>query len=163
MITFVWAEDKNGVIGKDGKLPWHLPADMAFFKKVTLTGNVVMGRKTYDSIPNPPLKNRENIVLTTNQSFDAPGTIVYHSKEEILAYAEASDKPLHIIGGVSLFEMFKDEVDELYRSVIHESFEGDTFIPEIDYTQFELVEETEGIVDDENKYPHTFQVFRRKK
>lgn len=59
MITFVWAEDENGLIGSKGDLPWHLPADMQFFKKVTLTGDVVMGRKTLESIPNPPLKNRE--------------------------------------------------------------------------------------------------------
>lgn len=162
MITFVWAEDENGLIGRDGELPWHLPADMAFFKEVTLTGNVAMGRKTLDSIPNPPLKNRVNYVLTRNETFQMPGVEVCHSKEELLKKSASSDKPLHVIGGVSLFSEFVDEVDMLYRTVIHDSFEGDTFIPPIDYSQFELIEEKEGTVDGKNRHPHTFQIFKRK-
>lgn len=162
MITFVWAEDENGLIGKEGKLPWNLPADMKFFKEVTLTGDVVMGRKTLDSIPNPPLINRVNYVLTSNPDFQSPGVVVCHSKEDILEATKETTKPIHIIGGISLFELFKDDVDMLFRTVIHESFEGDTYIPEIDYSQFELIEETEGILDEKNVYPHTFQKFKRK-
>lgn len=162
MITFVWAEDENGVIGKDGELPWSLPADMAFFKKVTLTGNVAMGRKTLDSIPNPPLKNRKNFVLTRNEAFESPGVVVCHNKAELIGATKNEDKPLHIIGGVSLFEEFLNEVDMLYRTVIHHPFEGDTVIPEIDYNQFELIEKVEGTVDQENKYPHTFLTYKRK-
>ncbi|EXJ22607.1 Dihydrofolate reductase [Alkalibacterium sp. AK22] len=162
MITFVWAEDQNRLIGREGDLPWNLPADMAFFKKVTLTGNVAMGRKTLDSIPNPPLKNRVNYVMTRNQSFDQPGVVICHSKEELLEAAEKTDKPLHVIGGVSLFEAFIDEVDMLYRTVIHDTFEGDTFMPEIDYTQFELVEKREGTVDSNNVHAHTFEIYKRK-
>lgn len=162
MITFVWAEDENGLIGSDGDLPWVLPADMAFFKRVTLTGDVVMGRKTLESIPNPPLKKRENFVLTTNKTFGLDGITVCHSKDEIIEKTKHSKKPLHIIGGVSLFELFKDDVDMLYRTVIHESFEGDTYMPLIDYSAFELIEETEGQLDDKNKHPHTFQIFKRK-
>lgn len=162
MITFVWAEDRNGLIGKEGDLPWTLPADMAFFKKVTLTGNVAMGRKTLDSIPNPPLKNRVNYVLTRNQSFEHPGVVICHSKGDLLRAAEGTDKPLHVIGGVSLFEAFIDEVDMLYRTVIHDTFEGDTYMPEIDYAQFELVEKREGTVDKDNIHPHTFEIYKRK-
>lgn len=162
MITFVWAEDENGLIGRDGQLPWHLPADMQFFKRVTLTGDVVMGRKTLESIPNPPLKNRENVVLTSNKDFKLPGVKVCHSKKEILEETKHSEKPLHIIGGVSLFELFKDDVDMLYRTVIHDTFEGDTYMPPIDYAQFELVEEVKGHIDEKNIYPHTFQIFKRK-
>lgn len=162
MITFVWAEDENGLIGKDGDLPWHLPADMQFFKQVTLTGNVVMGRKTLESIPNPPLKKRENFVLTTKPTLDQKGVYVCHSKDEILEKTKDLKKPLHVIGGVSLFELFKDDVDRLYRTVIHETFEGDTYMCDIDYTAFELIEEKQGTVDEKNKYPHTFQVFKRK-
>lgn len=162
MITFVWAEDENGLIGKNGELPWHLPADMQFFKRVTLTGDVVMGRKTLESIPKPPLKKRDNYVLTSNKNFSLPGVKVCHTKEDILEETSQSKKPLHIIGGVSLFELFKDDVDMLYRTVIHESFEGDTYMPPIDYTQFELIEEVIGQLDDKNIYPHTFQVYKRK-
>ena len=162
MITFVWAEDENGLIGRDGTLPWHLPADMQFFKQVTLTGDVVMGRKTLESIPNPPLKKRVNYVLTSNKEFQRSGVHVCHSKEEILEKTKESKKPLHIIGGVSLFELFKEDVDMLYRTVIHESFEGDTHMPPIDYSKFELIEEVTGQVDEKNRHPHTFQIFKRK-
>ncbi|GEK91587.1 dihydrofolate reductase [Alkalibacterium kapii] len=162
MITFVWAEDENGLIGSKGNLPWHLPADMQFFKKVTLTGDVVMGRKTLESIPNPPLKNRKNIVLTSKHDLDFKEGVICHSKKEIMEEVKHSKKPLHVIGGVSLFKLFIDDVDMLYRTVIHDSFEGETYMPEIDYSEFELIEEEEGTVDVKNKYPHTFQIFKRK-
>ena len=90
------------------------------------------------------------------------GVHVCHSKEDILKETEGSTKPVHVIGGVSLFELFKDEVDMLYRTVIHETFEGDTHMPEIDYSDFELIEEKKGTVDAKNKHPHTFQIFKRK-
>lgn len=162
MLTFVWAEDENGVIGQNGTLPWSLPNDMKFFKEVTLTGNIMMGRKTFESIPNPPLPKRENVVLTRNQDFEQEGVIVFHSKEEVLNYAKNTDKPLHIIGGAVVFDLFVDEVDKLYRTLIHDRFEGDTYMSPIDYDQFELVEEKEGTVDEKNRHPHTFQIFERK-
>jgi dihydrofolate reductase len=162
MITFVWAEDENGVIGKDGTLPWNLPNDMKFFKEVTLTGNILMGRKTFESIPNPPLPHRKNVVMTRNEQFEYEGVTVFHSKEEVLKYAEESDRPLHIIGGAVIFDLFVNEVDKLYRTLIHDSFDGDTFMSPIDYSQFDLVEEKEGTVDEKNKHAHTFQIFERK-
>lgn len=163
MITFVWAEDEQGVIGKDGTLPWSLPNDMKFFKEVTLTGDIVMGRKTFESIPNPPLPKRKNIVLTRNEDFSHDGVIVLHSKEEVMKFAQENDKPLHIIGGAVIFEQFADVVDTLYRTKIHDTFEGDTFMSDIDYDQFTLSKETEGVVDEKNQHPHTFQIFERKK
>ena len=83
-ITFIWAEDKNGLIGEAGSLPWSLPADMKFFKETTMNDVVVMGRKTYESIPKRPLKNRINIVLTKQLDYKADGAIVCHSKEDVL-------------------------------------------------------------------------------
>lgn len=162
MLTFVWAEDENGVIGKDGTLPWNLPNDMKFFKEVTLTGNVLMGRKTLESIPNPPLKNRINVVLTRNKELSMEDIIIVHSKEEVLAFAAKSDLPLHIIGGSDIFELFAKEVDLLYKTLIHDTFDGDTIMAPINYTEFELVEEREGVVDEQNVHAHTFQIFKRK-
>ncbi len=80
MLAYVYAEDENGLIGKGDRLPWSLPADVKFFKEVTMQGDVVMGRATYESIPNRPLKGRRNIVLTHNQDYEAPGAIVFNSK-----------------------------------------------------------------------------------
>ncbi|WP_225744072.1 dihydrofolate reductase [Marinilactibacillus sp. Marseille-P9653] len=162
MLTFVWAEDENGVIGKEGGLPWSLPNDMKFFKEVTLTGNVLMGRKTLESIPNPPLKNRINVVLTRNTEFEKKDIIVLNTKDEVLELAKTMDKPLHIIGGADIFNLFVDDVDRLYRTLIHETFEGDVYMPSIDYDLFDLVETVEGSVDEKNIHAHTFQIFERK-
>lgn len=160
--TFVWAEDENGLIGRDGTLPWHLPNEMKYFVEVTTGDVVVMGRKTYESIPNRPLKNRVNIVLTRDETYEAKGAIVCHTKEDILEAVKDIEKPIHIIGGTSLFEMFMDEVNILYRTVVYETFEGDTYMPKIDYKYFRVFESKEGIVDDKNIYPHQFYVYKRK-
>lgn len=160
--TFVWAEDKNGLIGREGQLPWHLPNEMQHFVDVTMDDVVVMGRKTYESIPNPPLKNRINIVLTSNKDYKAEGAVICHSKQEILDYVKTIEKPVHIIGGTSLFEMFMDEVNMLYRTIVYEEFEGDTYMPKINYKYFRVIQTIEGIVDEENKYPHEFFIYERK-
>ena len=164
-MTFVWAEDENGLIGNAGDLPWSLPADMKFFKETTIDGVVVMGRKTYESIPKRPLKDRINIVLTNQLDYEADGAIVCHSKEDVLDYIQEKqlNKPIHIIGGVSIFNLFKDEVNILYRTIIEESFVGDTYMPEMDYKYFRVIDVTEGIVDEKNVYPHRFFVYERKK
>lgn len=162
MITFVVAQDENGTIGKDGSLPWSLPADMKFFKEMTLTGDILMGRKTFESFPNGPLKDRENLVLTRQEDYEAEGAFIFNNKEEALEHASNNDKPLHVIGGAEIFRQFLDDVDIIYVTVVHEDFEGDTEMPEIDYSLFELVEEKEGHVDEKNKYPHTFYTYKRK-
>lgn len=163
-ITFVWAEDSNQLIGRKRDLPWSLPAEMQYFKQVTTGGVVVMGRKTYESIPNPPLKNRLNIILTRNKSYSAEGALIFHSKEEILTFLKQENikKPIHIIGGPALFDLFMDEVSVLYRTVINEEFTGDTYMPEINYNDFICIDTTEGIVDEDNLHPHYFYVYKRK-
>lgn len=160
--TFVWAEDKNGLIGKDGRLPWHLPNEMKHFVRVTTDDVVVMGRKTYESIPNPPLKNRINIILTNNKDYKADGAVVCHSKEEIMDYVKDIQKPIHIIGGTSLFDLFIDEVSVLYRTVVYEEFEGDTYMPKLNYKYFHVVETINGLVDEDNLYSHEFFIYEKK-
>lgn len=163
MLAFVWAEDENRLIGDGDALPWRLPADVKFFKDVTMRGDIVSGRKTYETIPRRPLPGRRNIVLTSDRNYEAPGAIIVHSKEEILNIAENEMKDLYIIGGSSLFNMFEDEVDYLYRTVIHDTFEGDVYFPEsFDYSPFKRIEHWEGPVDEKNKYPHTYEVWKRK-
>ena len=162
MLTFVWAESKNGVMGKDGSVPWYLPADLKFFKEITMTGDMLMGRVTFDSFPKGALPGRKNYVMTRNTDYERPGAIILHSKDEALAVAKESDKPLHIIGGPTIFKQFLREVDVLYRTVLHKDFDGDTHVPEIDYSQFELVEEWDGPLDEKNTIPHTYQKFVRK-
>lgn len=163
-ISFVWAEDTEGLIGRDNDLPWVLPGEMKHFVEVTTGGVVVMGRKTYEGIPNPPLKNRINIVMTRNPEFKAEGVVVCHSKEEVLEYLkkEQIEKPIHIIGGTALFELFNEEVNVLYRTIIHEVFDGDTYMPEINYQDFRCVDSADGVLDRKNKYAHRFYLYERK-
>lgn len=164
IVTFVWAEDKNGLIGNNDELPWSLPADMKHFKTVTSNGVVVMGRKTFESIPNPPLKNRLNIVLTNNTAFQADGAIVCHNKQEVLDYLKENNikKSVHIIGGRSIYQLFLDEVNVLYRTIIDEAFPGDTYMPEISYKYFRCLNIVDGIVDERNLHPHRYYTYERK-
>lgn len=164
-ISFVWAEDREGLIGRDNDLPWVLPGEMKHFVEVTTRDVVVMGRKTYEGIPNPPLKNRINIVMTRNLDFTAEDVVVCHSKEEVLEYLkkEQVEKPIHVIGGTELFELFMEEVNVLYRTIIHEVFDGDTYMPEINYRDFRCVDSADGKLDHKNLYGHRFYLYERKK
>lgn len=163
MIAYVWAEDENKLIGKGSSLPWRLPADVVFFKKITMQGDIVTGRKTYETIPNRPLPGRRNIVLTRQKDYQSPGAVIVHSKEEVLELEQNGKEDLYVIGGADLFKMFENEVDELYRTVIHDSFEGDTYFDEnFDYDKFERVKSKDGIVDEKNIYSHTYELWRRK-
>ena len=102
-------------------------------------------------------------VWTEDENYVAPGATVIHSKEEILDIAKNDGKDLYIIGGSSLFVMFEAEVDELYRTVIHDTFDDVVHFPSsFDYNQFERVEHWSGPVDDKNKYPHTYEIWKRK-
>lgn len=162
MLTFVWTEDENQLIGQANQLPWHLPADLKHFKAVTVGDAVLMGRKTYETLPIKPLPNRRNIILTRNKDYVAPGAEVFHSKEAILSAVDTDQQTLHIIGGGEIFKLFIDEVDELYQTIIEGDFEGDTYFPTLDFSEFELLSEKEGIVDEANRHPHTFYHYRRK-
>lgn len=167
MLGFIWAQDQAGHIGYQGKLPWHLPADLAYFKKITAKHPMIMGKKTFLSFPGL-LPHRLHVILTHDITLatkyaDNPQVCVFHSKENLDKWLKQHDDELcFIIGGASLFEQYQHQVDLLYVTQIKESFIGDTKIPTLDYTQFDLVDRTLGIVDEKNIYPHEFLVYRRK-
>lgn len=116
------------VIGRDGTLPWHLPEDLAFFKRTTSGHPVVMGRKTYESIGRP-LPKRRNLVLTRDPAWRAEGVEVIHSPDQL----PATDGPVFIIGGAEIYAAFLDKLDELLVSRVHESHPGDTRFPEFEH------------------------------
>ncbi len=128
-VSILMAEDQNGLIGQNGHLPWSLPNDLANFKHETVHEVVVMGRKTYDSLPVQPLPGRQNIVITRQPDLAvADGVFVMHTKAELLKYEQANPmKKIFIIGGADIFAMYADDVDYLYVTKIAESFEA-TFI-----------------------------------
>ncbi|MDT8858663.1 dihydrofolate reductase [Alkalihalobacillus sp. MEB130] len=161
MISFVVAMDQNRVIGKDNQLPWHLPADLAFFKKVTTGHTIVMGRKTYESIGRP-LPKRRNVVLTRDEQYKAEGCDVVHTVEAVLDIAQQEDE-CFVIGGTEVFKLFWEHVDRLYVTYIDETFEGDTFFPEISDDEWEIVFVEKGVVDEKNRYRHEFRTYERVK
>ncbi|WP_335869126.1 dihydrofolate reductase [Bacillus sp. 2205SS5-2] len=161
MISYIWAMDDQKVIGYQNAMPWHLPNDLVNFKKITLDHPIVMGRKTFDSIGRP-LPGRENIVLTRNEAFQHEDVTVFHSVEAILDYIRSIDKEVFIMGGAELYTLFRDHVEKLYVTHIHESFIGDTYFPEWNWSDWRLCSSTDGLVNEKNKHPHTFSIYDKK-
>ncbi|MGX7196652.1 dihydrofolate reductase [Enterococcus olivae] len=162
MLTAIWAQDKTGLIGKDGRLPWYLPADLKFFKETTVGQTIVMGRKTFEGMGKRPLPNRQTIVLTRDKAYQSEGILVLHTIEDVLAYAEQQATPVFITGGAMIYQDFLPYCQQLYRTVIEESFEGDTYFPEVDWEQWMLSETDEGIIDEKNRHPYRFENYLRK-
>ncbi|MFS0554837.1 dihydrofolate reductase [Brevibacillus sp. 179-C9.3 HS] len=156
MISLIVAYARNQVIGKDGDMPWHLPADLKNVKELTTGKTIVMGRKTFESI-GKPLPNRRNVVLTRSLDFHPEGVEVVHTKDEVLAMGDVI-----IFGGAEIYRQFLDVVDRLYITEIDLETDGDTFFPAWDRDAYTLVDKREGIVDEKNVHPHTFCVYERK-
>lgn len=159
MISFVWAEDRNHIIGEKGHLPWLLPNDLHHFKDVTINHPIVMGRKTFESFPNGPLPKRLNIVISKNPDYQVPDSVVLiNDKADLKKYVQSDDEVM-VIGGSGIFKLFQDDVDRLYLTKIDHEFKGDTKMCSIDYDKFKLVEKKEGQMDDKNIYPYTFETW----
>ncbi|MCC3357084.1 dihydrofolate reductase [Bacillus sp. REN16] len=160
MISLLLAMDKNQLIGKDNDLPWRLPADLAYFKRVTMGHAIIMGRKTYDSIGRP-LPGRENIIVTRDTSYKAEGCKVIHSIDEIVKLREETDQELFVIGGAEIFKMILPYSDRLYITEIEEEFEGDTYFPAFNKNEWKVISKEKGIKDEKNPYDYTFIVYEK--
>ncbi|ESU30233.1 hypothetical protein G3A_23025 [Bacillus sp. 17376] len=162
MISLIWAMDENRVIGYHNQLPWRLPEDLKFFKRVTMGHPIAMGRKTYESI-GKPLPGRENIVITRDENYGPEGCTVIHSIEEMLAYAiENKSEEIFVIGGAEIFKEVLHHADKLYLTMIHHQFEGDTFFPVFDIDKWELESREIGLTDEKNPYDYEFLIYKRK-
>ncbi|KYG33554.1 dihydrofolate reductase [Alkalihalobacillus trypoxylicola] len=160
MISYIFAADENLLLGKDNDMPWYLPNDLQYFKKVTSGSTVVMGRKTFESLGRP-LPKRRNIILTRDSSYKAEGCEVFHSIEDVLR-ATADEQETFVIGGANVFQLFHEVVEKMYITKIKETFNGDTYFPDNwPWEEWKLVEKTEGIVDEKNHYHHEFLVYER--
>lgn len=158
MISIIFAMGKNNAIGLNNKMPWQLPADLAYFKEVTAGRHVIMGRKTYESI-GKALPNRTNIVITGNKNFSADGCTSVNSIEKARKLVNGSEA--FIIGGAEVYAAFLPIADKLYITVIDSDFEADTFFPEIDYAQWKLLSVRQGVKDEKNPYNYKFFVYER--
>ncbi|MCK5918294.1 MAG: type 3 dihydrofolate reductase [Cocleimonas sp.] len=157
-ISMIAAMAHQRVIGKDQKMPWHLPADLAFFKKTTMGSPLLMGRKTYESIGRP-LPGRLNLVVTRNPELTIAGCEIVTSLAQALDIADKKSNKcneIFITGGADLYNSFLPQADRLYLTLIDAELEGDTYFP--DYTQYQWhqIERIEHQADDKNIYPYSF-------
>lgn len=159
-ISLIWAMDKMGLIGKENQMPWHLPGELAYFRKVTTGHPIIMGRKTFESIGSKPLPNRTNVIMTRDRQFTAPGCVVLHSVEEALAHV--ADEPCFVIGGAQIYRAFLPLADKLYVTHIDHAFEGDEYFPEVAWSDWQLISEEPGKTDERNPYRFSFRIYVRK-
>jgi len=154
MISLIAAMARNRIIGKDNDMPWHLPADLAHFKRVTMGKPVIMGRRTYESI-GFPLPGRKNVVITRNADYAPEGIVIVDSIEAALSEVGDADEVM-IIGGGQLYREMLPYADRLYLTQIQADIEGDTEFP--DYTVFEWKEIDREVyeADDKNAYDLEF-------
>jgi dihydrofolate reductase len=167
MITsLIVAVAENHVIGKDNDLIWNLPNDMNYFKATTSGHHVITGRKNYISICEKyrPLVNRTNIVLTKQLCYDEEGCVVLNSIEEGIAFARNNNETeVFIIGGGQIYKeaLEKKLIDKMYITHVKNSFDGDTFFPEINELEWRKIQETNYPVDEKHPHSYTFSVYEK--
>jgi len=163
IVSHIVAHTKNHVIGKDNKMPWHLPADLKFFKKTTMGKPIIMGRKTFESIGRP-LPGRLNIIITRNKEFQAKGVEVTHSvlSALLLAARESDAEEIMIVGGANLYQQTLPYIDRVYQTRIDVEMEGDVFYPQLRNEEWEEISNEEYPADEKNKFNLQFLQYDRK-
>ncbi len=160
ILSIIVAVANNNVIGKDNRLIWHIPADLKYFKSLTMGAPIIMGRKTYQSI-GKPLPGRKSIIITRDMNYSADGCVVVHSLESAIAAAKEYNEAF-IIGGEQIYRQAIGYADKIYLTRVYESFEGDSFFPEIDSTIWQLTEQKDNEIDEKNKFKYSFLTYTRK-
>lgn len=158
MISLIWAMDEQRLIGANNQMPWHLPADMAWFRQHTLGKAVLMGRKTFDSL-GKALPKRRNIILSRQTGLVIEGCEIIHDFAD--AVAMFKDEELMVMGGSEIYALALPYADKLYCTRIRQSFVGDAWFPEWDKTTWQLTHEEEHKADEKNKYPYRFEIYQR--
>lgn len=159
IISIVVAISQNDVLGKDNKLPWHLPADMKYFKQLTLGHPVIMGRSTHEAL-GKALPGRTNIVITRQDNYVAPGCIVVGNvMSAIDAAKKVHPEECFIIGGGDIIRQTLVWADNIYLTRIFHDFEGDTFFPVLNKDDWKLVSEEHHLPDEKNRFAYAFQRF----
>ena len=164
-VNLIVAASENNVIGKENDLPWHLPDDMVFFKDQTIGSSIIMGRKNYLSIPKKfrPLKERTNIILTTDPLFTAQDCLIANSLDSALDLAKKNNKKIFIIGGGQVYAsaLTQGLVDIIYLTRIHAEIKGDTFFPELHNKDWNIVRRKFHPKDQKHKYSFTFLTLKK--
>jgi dihydrofolate reductase len=162
ILSMISAVAENRVIGNKNSLPWHMPADFKYFKGATLHKTIVMGLNTFKSISEKALPDRKNIILNNDLNYIPPeGCFVAHSIEELLEMTK-NEAEVMICGGASVYRQFLPLAQRLYLTYIHQSFEGDTYFPEVNLSEWKEVKRIDNKSDEKNKYDYSFVVLERK-
>jgi len=162
MISIIVAVSDDWGIGWDNKLLWHIPEDLKRFKRLTIGKCVIMGKKTWESLPKRPLPGRKNIVLTDIPDECIDCSVTAYSVEDALSKCDRNEE-VFIIGGGSVYRQFLPVADRLYITHVHKKALSDVFFPEIDKLQWVVVEKEEYVSDDENKIPYTYVIYERER
>jgi dihydrofolate reductase len=161
MISIIVAVSEDLGIGKKNDLLWHLPEDMRRFKKLTYGNTVIMGRKTWESLPRRPLPGRKNIVITDIPDEKFEGAVSAYSVEDAISKCEKSEG-IFIIGGGSIYRQFMDIAHRLYITHVHRKADADIFFPEIDQNIWGVIEKEEFKPDNEEGIPYTYVIYERR-
>ena len=165
LISLIVAMAQNRVIGRNNQLPWYLPEDLKYFKRITMGKPVVMGRKTFESI-GKPLPGRTNIIVTRNPDYRAEGIRIVNTLNEAKALCESIDvvdgtEETMIIGGAEIFAQAMTQADRLYLTQVHADVEGDAHFPEINEGDWEELGREDFSASDSNPYDYSFLVLQR--
>jgi dihydrofolate reductase len=158
-LSLIVAVAKNNVIGSDNRLLWHMPADLKHFKSVTMGSPVIMGRKTFESI-GKPLPGRTNIVVTRSEDYSAEGCTVANSLQEAVDLCEKEGE-VFVIGGGEVYRQAIHAADKVYLTRIDAEFNGDTFFPELNFSDWKLIKYVKHHADEKNKYDYSFAEYER--
>lgn len=161
-ISMIVAIDQNNAIGINNNMLCHLPNDLKYFKNVTQGHTVVMGRKTFESLPNGALPNRRNIVLSHQNGLKIRGCEVFSDIEDVKSACKDEDE-IFIIGGGTIYNQYLTKSDKLYITHIHHSFDkADTYFPPIDPLIWKEEQRIYHSQDEKNPYPHSFVIYKKK-
>ncbi|MCG8583898.1 MAG: dihydrofolate reductase [Pirellulales bacterium] len=158
-LSIIVAMADNGVIGRDGDLPWHISEDLKRFKRITMGAPILMGRKTYDSIGRP-LPGRRSVVITRQPDWHADGVTAVPSLDAAIESCQDADEAF-VIGGAEIYRLALPKADRLYMTRVHADVDGDVHLPDIDWSKWQLVEELPGAPDEKNPYRWTFETYDR--
>ena len=161
MISIIVAIAENYAIGKDNDLLWHIPADMKRFKALTLGHPVIMGKKTWLSLPKRPLPGRKNIIITDDPSDCFEGCIMVHTIDEALAQVVPGEESF-VIGGASVYKQFYSLAGKLSLTIVNKEFKGDVFFPEIDFSEWQQISAEDIAFDEALGFSYSNKIFVRK-
>ena len=158
-LSLIAAISENGVIGRDNKLPWHMPADLAHFKRLTMGKPVLMGRRTWESLPGI-LPHRTHVIFTRDRDYVAEGGFVVHSIQQAIDFAGDAEE-LMVVGGANLYAQTLPLASRMYLTIVHDHFDGDTAFPDYEKADWREVSREQHDSDERNPHAYSFLIFER--